>query len=184
VCKLTKTLGLDETIASEMYITRKFKQQLFMLDEQKWFSDLWNDKGFVNGNKLRTYRKFEKDLCPEPYVTSISPRHYRKSTIRLRACNLPLAIEAGRYAKPSVPLENRRCPFCPSCIEDETHFISNCSFYHDIMYDVFTIASFYDPTFFNKCAVDKYVFLMQNSYTQHLLARKIYIMFRRRVLHV
>jgi hypothetical protein len=187
VCKLTNTLQLNDLVSKNSDFRSKLcdlKQKLFILDEQQWFTDLWNDKGCINGNKLRTYRLFKKDLCPEPYVTCIMPRYHRKSTIKLRACSLPLAIEAGRYAKPPIPLANRVCPFCPSCVEDETHFIVDCSFYYDLTYDVLTLASFYDASFFSKSSVEKYVFLMQNVNTQQLLARKIYIMFKRRILHV
>jgi hypothetical protein len=62
----------------------------------------------------------------------------------------------------------------------------NNSYYSGIAIDDFPecLVNKLRPTFFNTCAFDKYVFLMQNSYTQHLLARKMYIMFRRRVLHV
>ncbi len=44
------------------------KKKLLQIDEENWFQDLWNDKNNANGNKLRTYRMFKKDLTPEPYL--------------------------------------------------------------------------------------------------------------------
>jgi len=128
VTKLTKSLNLDQTLGKEGSSSHKIKllkQKLFILDEQKWFTDLWDDNGnATHSNKLRTYRLFKKDLHvhPEPYVTRLIHRHHRKSFSRLHACSLHLAIEVGRHAKPPISLENRFCPFCPSQVEDEVHF--------------------------------------------------------------
>ena len=57
-----------------MNVLRRLETKLFILDEQQWFTDLLNDDGnYANGNKLRTYRLFKKDLCPEPNVIRILP---------------------------------------------------------------------------------------------------------------
>ena len=183
VQKLSKALGLEQylyavNVKSTVQLIRK---QLNILDEQKWFTDLWDDKGNLpNGNKLRTYRMFKKDLCPEAYVTNAMSRHHRKSFIRLRACSLPLRIETGRYSKPPTPLHDRICPLCPLEIEDEAHFAITCPLYSDIMYDVLKYALIADDKFMHKNPTEKYVFLMQNPYCQLFLASKIHLMARRR----
>ena len=46
-------------------------------DEHFWFTKIWHDNSNVNGNKLRLYRNFKKDLVPEHYVLNYVPRHLR-----------------------------------------------------------------------------------------------------------
>ena len=35
-------------------------------EKENWRSNLWNDKGLANGNKLRTYRSFKKAFLRNP----------------------------------------------------------------------------------------------------------------------
>ena len=43
------------------HVLRNLKTKLFILDEQKWFTDLRNDDGnYVSGNKLQTYRDLDE----------------------------------------------------------------------------------------------------------------------------
>ena len=44
---------------------------------------------------------------------------------KFRLSNHRLAIETGRHN--NTPLEMRFCTFCPDKIEDETHFLFECS---------------------------------------------------------
>ena len=64
-------------------------------DEHFWFTKIWHDNSNVNGNKLRLYRNFKKDLVPEHYVLNYVPRHLRSYICKLRCGTLPLAIETG-----------------------------------------------------------------------------------------
>ena len=49
---------------------------------------------------------------------------------------LPLRVETGRYV--GEPPEQRLCSFCNQIqIEDERHFLIQCTFYNDIRTDVF-----------------------------------------------
>ena len=44
---------------------------------------------------------------------------------KFRSCNLPLAIETGRYNRPKTPVSDRLCKYCHmDLIKDETHYIS------------------------------------------------------------
>ena len=40
---------------------------------------------------------------------------------------LPLSIEVGRYR--GIKVEDRICPLCKNGVEDETHFLFDCSEY-------------------------------------------------------
>ncbi|XP_050415446.1 uncharacterized protein LOC126829542 isoform X2 [Patella vulgata] len=113
---------------------KALKRHLFQNDESKWFQELWNDSKNPNGNKLRTYRLFKKDLKPESYVlVNNLPRHIRKATSLLRSGSSDLMIETLRYSHPPTPCICRLCPFC-SEIETESHFLIECKMYSDLRY--------------------------------------------------
>ena len=78
------------------------------------------------GNKLRSYRLFKKEFGMEPNITSAA---LRVSMTRLRVGCHSLEIERGRYHKPrSVPVSQRLCHKSKS-VEDEKHFLCECSKY-------------------------------------------------------
>ena len=81
-------------------------------------------------SKLRTYRKFKHDFKMEDYILNL-PFNQRQIVAKLRLSDHNLEIERGRYYKPSLDKKDRRCPFCPSKIEDEYHYIAECRFYED-----------------------------------------------------
>ena len=49
---------------------------------------------------------------------------------KLRLSNHPLLIETGRHSRIERPL--RFCPFCPTMIEDELHFLIQCPAYKEM----------------------------------------------------
>ena len=99
----------------------KYIVQRISKDEDKWKSELFNDRNNINGNKLRKYRIFKGKLETEHYVSAVMSRSHRSILAKFRSGSFPLLIETGRYAK--VPLQNRICQLCNSNqIEDEMHF--------------------------------------------------------------
>ena len=79
--------------------------------------------------KLRTYALFKTDIGLEPYLLNIKNFDMRSKVTKFRLSNHKLRIETGRYEK--IPKQERFCPFCPTEVEDEYHFLLNCpSFRH------------------------------------------------------
>ena len=77
--------------------------------------------------KLRTFSKIKTEIGIEDYLINIHNITDRISISKLRLSNHRLMIEVGRHKK--IERQNRRCPFCPSDIEDEIHFITTCPAY-------------------------------------------------------
>ena len=104
---------------------KQAREKLNQIDRQHWEDSLLcNGRDESNGNKLRTYRTYKITLSTEFYVNSNMRRDHRRILARFRSCNLPLAIETGRFTKPKTPLNERLCGFCEaSVIEDETHLL-------------------------------------------------------------
>lgn len=123
--------GQDETKeeAVKDIITRQAK----LAEEDQWLRELARDKaknGALGGNKLRTYRLFKKDICFEPYLTSVNNWHKRVLLFKLRAGVAPLRIETGRYEHGKyLPPHQRTCLCCNMGIEDERHIICDCPLY-------------------------------------------------------
>jgi hypothetical protein len=125
-----------------------------------WFTKIWNDNSNVNGNKLRLYRNFKKDLVPEYYVLNSMPRHLRSYICKLRCGTLPLAIETGRFNKPPIPLNEKTCPFYYNTVEDEVHFLIDCDIYSDLRFSLFNRATSIETNFCLKSNLDKFIFLI------------------------
>ena len=81
-------------------------------------------------SKMRTYIRYKHALSMEPYITKL---HFkaRQQISKLRLSDHNLEIERGRYHRPSLKPEDKTCMFCPQKIEDEFHFLTECTAYSD-----------------------------------------------------
>ena len=91
-------------------------------------SDKYNDESLKSikkeSSKLRTYALFKTEVGLEPYLIDIKNFDMRSKVTKFRLSNHKLSIETGRYDK--VSKYERFCPFCPSEVEDEAHFLIKC----------------------------------------------------------
>ena len=72
-----------------------------------------------------------------------------------------LAIETGRYHKPSsLPVEQRLCPTCKE-IEDEIHLLCQCRRNAGLRRNLFRTVTQYHTQFEMLDPVEKTIFLMQ-----------------------
>ena len=154
------------------------------IDSDKWYQKLMSEGNAENGNKLRTYRCYKYVLRTEYYVQFNMSRGHRRVLAKFRSCNLPLAIETGRYTRPKTPVHERVCKYCNSnSVEDETHFLVDCDFYSDLRYNLFQSAQIINETFKYYDSLDKLVFLMNCTDLQFQLANVLLKMNKRRFLN-
>ena len=119
----------------------------------------------------------------EHYVKLNMSRDQRRLLSKFRACNLPLAIETGRYTRPKTPVNNRLCMYCNNDkVEDETHFLVDCEFYSDLRNEVFRKAITYNSNFNDLSLTNKLVYLMNDEKLQYYIAMCLSQMLRRRKL--
>ena len=108
----------------------KVKEKMIAKEHSEWKLKLNKNGNDINGNKLRTYRLYKDTLQTEYYVKSNLRKDQRIILAKFRSCNLPLAIETGRYTRPKNPVNERTCKYCTSGeVDDETHFLINCEFF-------------------------------------------------------
>ena len=73
---------------------------------------------------------------------------------------LPINVEIGRFR--NIALEERKCETCTTAIEDENHFLLDCSLYNQEREKLFGIAAQNRMNFVNSSKDDKFRYLMQN----------------------
>ena len=62
----------------------------------------------------------------EPYLLLVKNYRYRIALTKLRASSHTLQIERGRYTRPKTLECDRLCAAC-NLIENEIHFVTNCT---------------------------------------------------------
>lgn len=78
-------------------------------------------------------RGFPQGMARYIRHTEGTPYNHVQQLIRLRTGAHHLAIETGRWSRPSIPREERLCPRCTSgVVEDEVHLLFECSAYEHI----------------------------------------------------
>ena len=141
---------------------------------QRLFTALWqtNVQTYTKAQhyiQFKTYPKFEN------YLSLITNRKHRVSYTEYRLSDHRLNIEQGRHKTPRTPRELRICPLCKVCVEDEIHFLINCTTYTD-RNDLFHwITENHAKNFENLNPQQKFVFLVsqENDSLKKKLVNKI-----------
>lgn len=116
--------------------------------------------------KLRTYILFKNTYSVEPYVIKILSRKRRSIMSKLRLGILPLEIETGRWQ--SLAVEERVCKLCnESKVEDEFHFVFECTFYDDYRNVFIDFVSTLYNNFNNETTNEKWKILFSENIVNH-----------------
>ena len=99
--------------------------------------------------KADSYKLFKKRVEYENYLTDIKNRKRRVSFTKFRLSDHCLMIEKGRHIRPIIPRNERFCPFCPSSVEDEIHFLTTCPTYNLISEKLFSELPIQRATFYS-----------------------------------
>ena len=139
--------------------------------ERNWFMELSKKP------KLRTYVSFKKKYETEKYLLQSLSRPKRSMLAQFRTGILPLKVETGRFQQ--LPVEDRTCDFCSgSQIEDERHFLFDCSLYMSARKTLFDEVRTVYPDFDNLDSNDKMELLMVK--TPAMLANFIFDAYNKR----
>ena len=119
----------------------------------------------IDNNKLRTYRLFKSSFTREPNIDLVRNRNQRAAITRLRTGSHFLNIERGRWTRLVTPVELRTCSYCAPTstassspgsmpplttpIDDEYHFLMNCSKFKNLRDIAFEDISLHLPVFLN-----------------------------------
>ena len=109
-------------------VNKKFKKKC-IATLSRGFKEQWHHA--INDpttTKNRLYSTIKISFQMEPYLRQIQNVKHRVALTRLRCSSHHLAIETGRWRKPPVPTEERRCQLC-RIVEDEYHLVVQCARY-------------------------------------------------------
>ena len=123
-------MGLNEALIQQgvgnvnNFISR-FKQRLTDNFIQNWQSRL------AESSRAIFYRSFATFQF-QPYLDKINVSKYLQAYSKLRVSSHRLEVESGRWVRPNrVPIHERKCSFC-NILEDEYHFVLQCSAYSEL----------------------------------------------------
>ena len=111
---------IDDPLLEYPFIYKKVHQRLFDNFHNVSFGEINKPS-----SKLRTYALFKTEPGLEKYLTDVKNVSLRQHVTKLRLSNHRLEIETGRHD--GIDQCNRLCKFCPNEIEDEAHFLFQCS---------------------------------------------------------
>ena len=156
-----------------------------LMKKYKLFRRQERERNLSDG-KLDTHFSFKTDFCREPYL-DLHQFHLRKAICKFRISAHNLLIESGRYSKKgSLARENRVCRFCNmNAIENEFHFIINCSFYNAERSELFYKIKKFNVNYTYLNIIDKarWVLLQENQEILLALGTYIYHCFEKRAKH-
>ena len=81
----------------------------------------------ANSNLQRTYYSLKTEFRQEPYITQAKHQHVRRTLARFRTGCHWLQVCMGR--RHQVEHDERWCPSCTNCVDDEMHAIFYCRSY-------------------------------------------------------
>ena len=159
------------------------KQQLQKKFSQDWFK-AQNDISDSSRQKY-TNKEIKKDYRLEEYLKIVRNPAHRISMTKLRLGVHTLRIQTGKYENKgaSIPVEERLCLVCKrNCIEDEKHFLIDCTEYESLRQQLYFHISENDATFINLTDHDRTLYLLRldNDKTSHIIAKYAHLMFKKR----
>ena len=136
----------------------EIKTQVF-----QYYDEIW--KNAINVlSKSDSYNLYKTDIKLEKYTWMVKNIKHRIALSRLRLTSHQLMIEKGRHYRPKLERIERKCPHCLDQIENECHFITNCTLYTSEREDLFAEAQ-RNSLLFTDIPSDqqKFIFLLSNE---------------------
>lgn len=126
-------------------------------------------------NKLKYFNKIKSDYKLAPYLTDIGNYGQRKLLTKYRISDHSLCVETGRHKQSWRERELRVCPHCPDgAVEDELHFLTECSKYKNIRDAYFTQIAQIVPQFQQVSPINKLSYILgEKEECVHLAAQYV-----------
>jgi hypothetical protein len=145
--------------------------KLFLINVKQRLKDqfLQNWSGRLNDSSRAIFYRYISNHRFQPYLNYLSVRKFRVCMSRLRVCSHRLFIETGRWTRPvSTPISERKCIFCDK-LEDEYHFVLECTLYSDLR-------KLFIPNYYvNRPNMQKFIELMNSENRRIMKNLSMYI---------
>lgn len=131
------------------------------------FIQNWRQR--LNESSRASFYKEFSIFCYQPYLDVVNITKYRIALTKLRLSSHRLHIESGRWHRPQpTPREERKCAVCDK-LEDEYHFLLECSSYDELRHILIK------PYYFRRKNMQKAVELLQTTNKNTLRNLAVYI---------
>ena len=130
-----------------------------------------------------SYAMHKMDYNFEHYLDAIAIKKHRNSLAKLRLSDHSLHIHTGHQTRPRTPPTQRFCKNCPDMIEDEAHFLFECTNDSDIKSDFLDVLSTTYPDFAeitNKQMKYKFIMSIRDSDSLISLGYLVNLLFKNR----
>ena len=167
VKQLLMSLGFYEVwlaqgVANIAFFLSVFKQRLNDTFMQNWRERL---EGSSRANFYNSITQFQL----QPYLENINVFKYMQAFSKLRMSSHRLAIESGRWVRPTrIPIDERKCSLC-QVLEDEYHFVLECNVYAELRY------KYIPKHYWKRPSMYKFVELLNTTNMKILRNLSIYI---------
>ena len=134
------------------------------------YTNCWKNQ-MKESSKLNVYRTLKKDCKLAPYLIQIKNYKQRILLTKYRLSDHSLAVEKGRHRQCWVAPEGRLCVHCNiNAVENEPHFLTECTKYHNIRSAYYKQFEYIHPGFINLTNQQKLPFLLGEIETCNILA--------------
>lgn len=114
---------IAQGVGNSSLFLKSLKQRLNDTFIQNWESRLQNSSRALFYKELSSFDY-------KQYLDIVSIKKFRIALTKLRSSSHRLEIETGRWARPKIERQNRKCKICSlDVIEDEFHFVLECPNY-------------------------------------------------------
>jgi len=126
---------------------------------ETWYKDINN---LELHPLLRTYVLFKNEFSMSSHLICVKDPKFRNAINKIRCSSHLLGIERGRHTKPKTPIEQRLCIFC-NVLDDEIHFICDCSLFTSIRNVFFSKIISKHPRFDIYNSKEKFIFVFSSD---------------------
>ena len=153
---------LDIKLESSSQSKFKFKNILKKTINKLFLNEWYTTRQDYCSGKLDTYCKLKTHFGCEKYINEIRNFSYRRSITRFRISAHRLKIETGRYIK--LDRSERLCTKCSTgAIEDEQHFLMECSKFNAFRNSFFQIINDSNRNFMELDSFQKFFWILTNE---------------------
>lgn len=124
------SLGMRHTWTNQSTLSEHRLKHAIQKQLEHIYKQFWIQRKSKYASRLQFYNRITNNNAYrlEPYLISTKVKLYKQALCKLRVSAHNLHIERGRHT--NTPREDRKCTVC-GVVEDEIHFLDNCSKFHE-----------------------------------------------------
>ncbi len=154
----------EQGVTNQKMFLETFEQRCKDMHAQQCLADI------EISSKCKFYSSIKLQYGPDMYMDISVSRNIRRYYTKLRLSSHKLLVERGRWTKPKINYEDRKCTFCNSGeIDDEYHLVMTCDFFKDLR------RKYIKPYYYRHPSMYKCIELFNNTNRRELFRLMLFI---------